>query len=127
MFLPGIVETRADVELVLRAISSDRFIIFETLTPGAGSNSYKLTTGPLFIFVILPSIPKSNNIFSIKDPSGLFFERSNKLILDGFFSKKSKEGSLKFFNPSRKKSKLILDAKTKKVRARIKKIKILYS
>jgi len=65
-------------------------IIFETLTPGAGSNSYKLTTGPLFIFFIFPSIPKSNNIFSINDPSGLFLDKSNKLIFEGFFSNKSK-------------------------------------
>ena len=59
------IETLADVELVLRARSSDKLIIFDTFTPGAGSNSYRLTTGPLLIFVILPSIPKSNNIFSI--------------------------------------------------------------
>ena len=59
VFFPGITETLADVELVLRAKSSDRFIIFETFTPGAGSNSYKLTTGPLFIAFIFPSIPVS--------------------------------------------------------------------
>ena len=46
VLLPGIVAILADSELVFLAISSDRLIIFETLTPGAGSNSYKVTTGP---------------------------------------------------------------------------------
>ena len=46
VFFPGIVAIRADSELVLRAISSAKLIIFETLTPGEGSNSFKLTTGP---------------------------------------------------------------------------------
>ena len=98
MFFPGIVETLADVELVFRAISSDKLIILATFTPGAGSNSYRLTTGPLLIFVILPSIPKSSNIFSIKFPSGLFLDWSKRLVLEGFFSNKSTEGSLKFLN-----------------------------
>ena len=66
MLLPGIVEILADSELVFLAISSDKFIIFETLTPAAGSNSFKVTTGPLLIFLIFPSTPKSNNIFSKK-------------------------------------------------------------
>ena len=35
---------------LFRAISSERLIIFETL-PGAGSNSFKVTTGP---FLFLP-------------------------------------------------------------------------
>jgi hypothetical protein len=43
---PGIVAILADSELVFRAISSERFIIFETFTPAAGSNSFKVTTGP---------------------------------------------------------------------------------
>ena len=46
VLLPGIVAILADSELVFRAISSERLIILETLTPGAGSNSYKVTTGP---------------------------------------------------------------------------------
>ena len=50
VFLPGITATLADVELVFLAKSSDKFTIFETFTPAAGSNSYKLTTGPLLIF-----------------------------------------------------------------------------
>ena len=47
-------DTLVDTELVCRAISSDKLIIFETFTPGAGSNSYKVTTGPLLIFFIFP-------------------------------------------------------------------------
>ena len=46
VLLPGIVAILADSELVFRAISSERLIIFDTLTPGAGSNSFKVTTGP---------------------------------------------------------------------------------
>jgi len=44
--LPGIVDIRADSELVFLAISSDKLIIFETFTPAAGSNSFNVTTGP---------------------------------------------------------------------------------
>ena len=50
VLLPGIVAILADSELVLRAMSSDKFIIFETFTPAAGSNSFNVTTGPLLIF-----------------------------------------------------------------------------
>ena len=63
VFLPGIIATLVDSELVLLAKSSAKFIIFETFIPGAGSNSCRLTTGPLLIFLILPSIPKSRSIF----------------------------------------------------------------
>ena len=54
----------ADSELVFLAISSDKLIIFDTFIPGAGSNSFNVTTGPELIFFILPSTPKSNKIFS---------------------------------------------------------------
>ncbi len=64
MLLPGIVAIRADSELVFLAISSAKFIILETLTPAAGSNSFKVTTGPWLTFFILPLTPKSNKIFS---------------------------------------------------------------
>ena len=46
VFLPGIVAILADSELVFLAISSDKLIILETLTPAAGSNSLRVTTGP---------------------------------------------------------------------------------
>jgi hypothetical protein len=46
VLLPGIVAILADSELVFLAISSERLIIFETLTPAAGSNSLRVTTGP---------------------------------------------------------------------------------
>ena len=68
VFFPGIIDTLVETELVFLAMSSARFTILETLIPGAGSNSYKLTTGPLLIFFILPFIPKSNKNFSIKSP-----------------------------------------------------------
>ena len=64
VLLPGTVEIRADSELVFLAISSDRLIILETLTPGAGSNSFKVTTGPWLTFLIFPLTPKSKSIFS---------------------------------------------------------------
>ena len=54
----------ADSELVFLAISSDKFTIFDTLTPAAGSNSFNITTGPLLTFFIFPSTPKSSKIFS---------------------------------------------------------------
>ena len=78
VFLPGIVEIRADSELVFLAISSERFIIFETLTPAAGSNSLRVTTGPWLTFLIFPSTPKSKRIFSKKEGSlfSLLFEFS---------------------------------------------------
>ncbi len=46
MLLPGIVAILADSELVFLAMSSAKLIILETLTPAAGSNSFKDTTGP---------------------------------------------------------------------------------
>ncbi len=49
--LPGIVAILADSELVFLAISSDKFIILDTLTPGAGSNSFNVTTGPITYFI----------------------------------------------------------------------------
>ena len=96
VFFPGIVAIRADSELVLRAISSAKLIIFETFIPGAGSNSFKLTTGPWLIFIILPSTPKSKKIFSKKSLSILSsFELFFLSALVGNF-KKSIDGSLNF-------------------------------
>jgi hypothetical protein len=50
VLLPGIVAILADSELVFLAMSSDKFIILETLTPAAGSNSLSVTTGPWLTF-----------------------------------------------------------------------------
>ena len=97
MLLPGIVEILADSELVFLAISSDKFIIFETLTPGAGSNSFNVTTGPLFIFFILPSTPKSNKIFSNTSPSIFCSEIIDLSFFVGSF-KKFKDGKTNFFS-----------------------------
>ena len=63
VLLPGMVAIRADSELVFRAISSERLMIFETLTPAEGSNSFKVTTGPWLTFLIAPLTPKSKRIF----------------------------------------------------------------
>ena len=64
VLLPGIVDILADSELVFLAISSERLMILETFIPAAGSNSLRVTTGPWFTLVTLPSTPKSSNIFS---------------------------------------------------------------
>ena len=37
--------------LRLKAISSSRFLIFEILTPGAGTISYSVTVGPTVAFI----------------------------------------------------------------------------
>ena len=63
---PGIIDILADSELVFLAISSERFTTFETFTPAAGSNSFRVTTGPELIFFIFPSTPKSRRTFSKK-------------------------------------------------------------
>ena len=69
-------------------MSSERLIIFETLIPAAGSNSFKVTTGPLLTFFILPFTPKSKRIFSRN--SGLLFSFLSNFslsLLDGTLSK----------------------------------------
>ena len=72
VFFPGIIDTLVETELVFLAMSSDKFIILDTLTPGAGSNSYRLTTGPLLTLLIFPLIPKSRRTFSINSGLGFF-------------------------------------------------------
>ena len=42
--------------LKLKAISSSRFFIFEILTPGAGTISYKVTVGPTVALIFAMSI-----------------------------------------------------------------------
>ena len=64
VLFPGIVATLAETELVCLAISSAKLTIFDTFIPDAGSNSFKVTTGPQLILLILPSTPKSSKIFS---------------------------------------------------------------
>ena len=58
VLLPGIVAILADSELVFLAISSDRFIILETFTPAAGSNSFSVTTGPWLTFFYISTYTK---------------------------------------------------------------------
>ena len=97
VFLPGIVANLADMELVFLAISSAKLTIFDTFIPDAGSNSFRVTTGPQLILLILPSIPKSSKIFSknseflFNSISLIFFE----FLRSGFFSKKFINGNLK--------------------------------
>ena len=100
VFFPGIVATLAEIELVFLAISSDKFTILETFIPEAGSNSFKVTTGPQLTLLILPSTPKSSKIFSKKSE---FFFNSKSLIFflffkSGFFSKKFIIGNLKLLS-----------------------------
>ena len=92
VLLPGIVAILADSELVFLAISSERLIIFDTLTPGAGSNSYNVTTGPWLTFLTSPSTPKSNKIFS-KVFSSILFSDKFLSFFKGFF-RNSKGGNL---------------------------------
>ena len=54
---PGTVETRADRADIERAMSSDRPITREAFSPGAGSNSYMVTTGPGRTDTISPRTP----------------------------------------------------------------------
>ena len=94
VLLPGIVAILADSELVFLAMSSDKFIIFETFTPAAGSNSFKVTTGPWLTFLIFPSTPKSNKIFSKNSGSCVsFLSRFCFSFFEGVFNK-SRLGSL---------------------------------
>ena len=86
----------ADSELVFLAISSERLIIFDTLTPAAGSNSFNVTTGPWLTFFISPLTPKSKRIFSKNSLSmkSLSFSFSLSFCV-GIFSK-SILGNLNF-------------------------------
>ena len=54
---PGTVDTRADSAIIDRAISSARPITRLALRPGAGSNSYMVTTGPGRTDTISPLTP----------------------------------------------------------------------
>ena len=56
VFFPGIVATLVEIELVFLAISSAKLTIFETFIPEAGSNSFKVTTGPVsYTHLTLPT------------------------------------------------------------------------
>ena len=58
VLLPGMVDILADSELVFLAISSERLMILETFIPAAGSNSLRVTTGPLLTFFYFSTNPK---------------------------------------------------------------------
>ena len=61
---PEITAMRADTADMERATSSASEITREDLTPAAGSNSYKVTTGPGRTAVIRPLTPKSTSTAS---------------------------------------------------------------
>ena len=61
---PGITATRAETALIERAMSSDNAITRDDLMPGAGSNSYRVTTGPGWTWITSPFTPKSRITFS---------------------------------------------------------------
>ena len=56
--------TRAETALIERAMSSDNAITRDDLMPGAGSNSYSVTTGPGWTWMTSPLTPKSRMTFS---------------------------------------------------------------
>src|SRR5262252_200325 len=61
---PGIGPTmRTDAAFIASARSSERFTTWLTLTPGAGSNSYEVMTGPGLAWTMWPSTPKSWSFF----------------------------------------------------------------
>ena len=63
--LPGIgARMRILGAISAKARSSDRLTILLILTPGAGSNSYMVITGPGITSTTRPSTPKSDNFFS---------------------------------------------------------------
>ena len=84
VFFPGIVATLVEIELVFLAISSAKLTIFETFIPEAGSNSFKVTTGPQLILLILPSTPKSSKIFS-KNREFFFYLLNQYFFLENLY------------------------------------------
>ena len=58
---PCTTATRAAIADIERAISSARPITRDDLMPGAGSNSYNVTTGPGRTLTISPLTPKSSS------------------------------------------------------------------
>jgi hypothetical protein len=61
---PGMADTRAEIALMLRAMSSARPTTRLALMPGAGSSSYMVTTGPVRTAVISPFTLKSSSTVS---------------------------------------------------------------
>ena len=58
---PGTTATRADSADIERAMSSARPMTRDDLMPGAGSSSYRVTTGPGRTWMISPRTPKSSS------------------------------------------------------------------
>ena len=71
---PDTTAMRTDTALMERAMSSARPMTRLVLVPGAGSSSFRVTTGPGRIFTISPRIPKSS---STDSKSLAFFDRAS--------------------------------------------------
>ena len=65
---PGMGSIRTLDTASFRAMSSDRFWILFTFTPGAGSSSYRVTEGPLVTFTRVAFTPKSWRVCSMVLP-----------------------------------------------------------
>ena len=61
---PGTTAIRTDTALIDRATSSARLMTREDFVPGAGSSSYRVTTGPGRTLTISPVTPKSASTHS---------------------------------------------------------------
>ena len=61
---PGTTAMRTESALIDLAISSANPTTREVFVPGAGSSSYKVTTGPGRTLTISPRIPKSSKTVS---------------------------------------------------------------
>ena len=65
LVLPGCVEILADIDDIALAMSSDKPITLLDLMPAFGTNSNKVTIGPLLKPIIFPSTPYSEVFFPI--------------------------------------------------------------
>ena len=81
LVFPGWVEILADKDDIALAISSDKPITLLDFIPALGTNSNKVTIGPLLKPIILPSTPYSDNVFSNFDAASVFTLSSSLLLL----------------------------------------------
>ena len=84
---PGTTATRADIADIERAMSSARPITRDDLMPGAGSSSYRVTTGPGRTFMISPLTPKSSSTPSSR--RAFCSSASVEILPDAFFGSAS--------------------------------------
>ena len=77
------------------ARSSERFVILLILTPGAGSSSYIVMTGPGFTSTTFPSTPKSESFFSSSRELAINVSRLIRMSFRSNWSSRVRGGSLK--------------------------------